>query len=286
MRPEPHPPPPATSLPLGPRSASWRIIREPAVIAGGAGRALLLQVSHPAVAAGVEQHSDYRADPWGRLFRTLDTMLKLAFAPPAVGQRKADLLARRHAVVHGRTDDGVAYDARDPELLLWVWATLVDSSVLAYRSGVGPLPPAVADRFVQEQQLVARACGLPAGLAPERASDLRRLVDEVVARDLRATATARTVAGQILRPPVPWPLQRVAGAGNALVTTALLPAELRAPLGLPWDARRARTAAVAFRAARAGAALTPRRLRHAPVAHLVRRPRPISARRSPGPTAA
>ncbi|MCU1453058.1 MAG: hypothetical protein JWN46_1204, partial [Acidimicrobiales bacterium] len=238
-----------TGLPLGPDSVSWLVIREPAVIASSAGRALLLQVAHPSVAAGVEQHSDYRAHPWGRLFRTLDTMLKLAFAPPAVGRRKAELLARRHGAVRGRTDDGTAYDARDADLLLWVWATLADSSLLGYRMSVGRLDEPLADRFVREQALIAMACGVPEGRAPETAADLRAYVDQVVATDLRVTDTARTVAEQILRPPVPWPVRPLAGAGNALVTTALLPASLREPLGLPWSPSRARAATAAFAAA-------------------------------------
>ncbi|MCU1352487.1 MAG: hypothetical protein JWM05_1696 [Acidimicrobiales bacterium] len=264
-------------LPLGPGSVSWRVVREPAVVGAGAGRALLLQVAHPAVAAGVAQHSDYQGDPWGRLFRTLDTMLKLAFAPAEVGARKADLLARRHATVHGRTDDGIPYDARDPDLLRWVWATLVDSSLCGYRRGVGPLSDRDADRFVQENTLIAQACGLPPGDGPTTAAELRRYVDDVVAHDLRVTDTARTVAAQILRPPVPWPVRPIAGASNALVTTALLPPSLRAPLGLPWGPGRARAARAAFAASRAASRVVPAFVRTAPVDHLVRRPRPLGA---------
>ena len=62
-----------TRLPLGPGTLTRRINLEPVILLGG-GRALLLQVAHPLVAAGVADHSDYRSDPWGRLVRTLETM--------------------------------------------------------------------------------------------------------------------------------------------------------------------------------------------------------------------
>src|SRR3954466_3650603 len=88
------------SLPLSRRSVSWRVNAEPFVFLGG-GRALLLQVAHPKVAPGGEQHSTYVSDPWGRLFRTVDVMAKLTFGAPAVSRARADMLTKMHRRVVG-----------------------------------------------------------------------------------------------------------------------------------------------------------------------------------------
>src|SRR5207245_8523126 len=113
---------PPASLPFRKGSVTWKVNMEP-VIALGGGRALLLQVLHPLVAAGVEQHSNFAQDPFRRGFRTADVMLKLAFGDEQVSQRQSDLLRRMHERVRGVSADGVAYDAMDPSLLVWVWAT-------------------------------------------------------------------------------------------------------------------------------------------------------------------
>ena len=73
---------------------TWRVNREAVLLAGG-GRALLLQVAHPSVAAGVAQHSDYDTDPYGRLFRTLDLVTKITFGRTATADRAAAQLAAR-----------------------------------------------------------------------------------------------------------------------------------------------------------------------------------------------
>jgi len=101
------------SLPLSRRSVSWKVLAEPAALLGG-GRAVLLQVAHPKVGAGVEQHSGYARDPSARLFRTVDVMAKLSFASPEVSARQARLLERVHRRVVGTTDDGQPYEALDP----------------------------------------------------------------------------------------------------------------------------------------------------------------------------
>src|SRR5215831_7976655 len=116
------------------RAGSWlrRIHGESALIFGG-GRALLLEVAHPLVAAGVAEHSKFRTDPLGRLRRTLDAMHAIGFGDRAAALAAARGVHRAHARVHGRlsADAGAAYPAgtpyhgREVELVVWVWATLV-----------------------------------------------------------------------------------------------------------------------------------------------------------------
>src|SRR6266513_343490 len=118
---------------FGPGSLTWRINGEAVLLLGG-GRALILQVAHPKVAAGVAEFSDYREDPWRRLYRTLDVTLKIAFGAP-------EGLRRAHHRVVGTDDRGEPYRALDPDLLLWVHATLIDTALTMYERYVGPLTP-------------------------------------------------------------------------------------------------------------------------------------------------
>src|SRR5919201_1926980 len=103
----------------GPGDVTWRVNREMVLLAGG-GRALLLQVAHPRVAAGVAQHSDYREDPWGRLFRTLDLTTRIVFGDRDASRQASRRLKQVHGRVHGVTKEpggrypvGTQYDARN-----------------------------------------------------------------------------------------------------------------------------------------------------------------------------
>src|SRR3954463_13256751 len=110
----------------GPDTVTWRVNREAVLLAGG-GRALLLQVAHPLVAAGVARHSTFETQPWTRLHRTLDLVTKITFGDRRTSELASARLRGVHARVQGTAADGTPYSARDPDLLLWVWATLVDS---------------------------------------------------------------------------------------------------------------------------------------------------------------
>ena len=179
---------------FGPGTVTWTVNRELVLLAGG-GRALLLQVAHPLVAAGVEQHSDYRRDPWGRLRRTLDLTTKIAFADPETARRARERVARTHRRVRGSAADGTPYDARDPALLLWVWATLADTSLLVFRRAVRPLGVAELDTYFAEQVRFAETFGIPAEMVPADWASFRAYFDGMVAHELRVTEAARAVAG-------------------------------------------------------------------------------------------
>src|SRR5260370_13856154 len=143
---------PADLLP--PNSVARRVGRELFGPLGGTA-SLLMQVAHPLVAAGVERHSDFRRDPFGRLRRTLNTTLAVVFAEP--GQARAALrrIDRRHGPVRGTTAEGRRYDARDPALLLWVQATLVLTSLRLYEAVLGRLSPVDREAYWQEAPPVA-----------------------------------------------------------------------------------------------------------------------------------
>ncbi|HMJ02466.1 MAG TPA: oxygenase MpaB family protein [Conexibacter sp.] len=228
---------------FGPDSVTWRVNRESVLLLGG-GRALLLQVAHPSVGAGVEQHSGYREDPWGRLFRTLDVTGRIVFGDSATVERASRRLRGVHRRVQGTIADGrtagAAYDAADHDLLLWVWATLVESALLVYTRYVRPLKVADVEAYYEEQKRFLAACGAPAETAPETYADFMAWYDRMVDEVLEVTPAAREVADAILHPrQFPLPLRPAFDVLN-LATVGLLPPTLREGYGLSWGPQRER----------------------------------------------
>jgi len=263
-------------LPLSRRSVSWRVNAEPGVFLGG-GRALLMQVSHPGVGAGVEQYSSYASDPWGRLFRTIDVMMKLSFGTPVQSARQQRLLANMHRRVVGTTDDGTPYSAMDPALQLWVWATLVDTAYRVYERLQGRLRPEELAQFYEEQQLVAYGCGVPRGGCPASWSEFQQYVDDVVATELRVTRAARAVAEAAMVPPLPGPAAALAGVPQRLVTVGLLPPSLRQQFGYQWTNADQRRLRHVWRAAALANRATPAPVRYLNAELTLRRSRPLRA---------
>jgi uncharacterized protein (DUF2236 family) len=226
---------------FGPDSLTWRVNREGALLLGG-GRALLLQVAHPLVAAGVAQHSNYREDPFGRLYRTLDTVTTIVFGTTPEAKAAAARLHRVHTRVKGEAHDGTPYVATDPELLMWVHATLVDTSLLVYENYIGPLSLDERERYYQEQTLLGEQYGIPREQQPATYRDFNDYFDETVnGGTLQVTDSLRDVSAATMRPKLPVPfLGRPVVEYFNLVTTALMPAWLREELGLAWGPRRER----------------------------------------------
>ncbi len=235
----------ATRSVFGPDTVTWRVNREAVLLLGG-GRALLMQVAHPLVAAGVAAHSDFQRQPLQRLWRTLDAMLTITFGGAANAMRAVHGIDRIHARVHGVLDAdvgpfqrGTAYDAKDPQLLLWVHATLVDTALQVYRLCVQPLSAHDERRYYDESKVVGRLLGVPNALLPPTLAAFRKYVGGVVDGDLLAVGPAsRDIAASILAPPVATALKPVFGVANAF-TVGLLPPVLRARYGLRWNAGRA-----------------------------------------------
>jgi uncharacterized protein (DUF2236 family) len=234
------PPPPEQGL-FRPESWLRRVSAESVLLLGG-GRALLLEVAHPLVAAGVAEHSRFREDPLGRLQRTLDAMSAIAFRGRREALEAARRVERAHARVRGRLSvdagrypAGTAYDGRDPELMLWVWATLVDTALVVTDRFIGPLAPEAREAYYADQRVVARVLGIPAERVPARSADFAAYFDAMLAGDaLAVTDTAREIAAAVLEPPIRLPTTGIA----RLVTAGLLPPRLREAFGLPWDAVR------------------------------------------------
>src|SRR2546421_2127774 len=138
---------------------TWRVDREAMVLLGSGSRALLLQVAHPKVAAAVAEHSRFRSDPVGRLRDTLDAIYAFAFADTSTAHQVIATITHLHSAVRGATPAGEPYAALDPHLLLWVYATLIDSSLVAYETFVAPLAPTDRDRYYAELRAVGPLWG-------------------------------------------------------------------------------------------------------------------------------
>ena len=222
------------------RADSWlRVVHAEGVLIFGGGRALLLEVAHPLVAAGVARFSDFRSDPFGRLRRTLEALRTLTFEPRDAALAMARHVERVHRPVRGtlsqgtpRYPVGTAYSGRDPASALWVWATLVDTSLVMYERFVAPLDGPAREAYYADQCVLGRLLGVPVALVPRSYAAFRRYF-EAVLRDgtLEVTAEGREIGRALL---AAW-----AGldAEDLLrdITVALLPESLRAPFGLVWD---------------------------------------------------
>jgi uncharacterized protein (DUF2236 family) len=248
-----------------PDSITWRVNQEPALLLGG-GRALLMQLAHPGVAAGVDDHSDFRKRPLRRLLRTLQLTMELSF-----GTRQQALAAARQINATHRRVQGPGYSATDPRLLLWVHATLLDSATLLYRTFVGPLSEAEEASYYAEAKLLGGLLGIPHAAYPPTLADFRAYMSAMLAgKELQVDDRARDLASYVLRPrlhAVPsvayWPIQAI--------TAALLPERLRRDYRLPLG----RSERLLFRALRAGLPVLvralPPRLRQVPPARRGRR---------------
>src|SRR5438093_9824206 len=129
----------------GPTSEAWALNREAMLLLGAGPRALLLQLAHPAVAAGVADHSDFRSDPWRRLQGTLESYLRIVYGTTTAARAEIRRLNELHRSITGPT-----YRARDPELSLWVHATLVDSTIVVADAWLARLPRARRERYYAE----------------------------------------------------------------------------------------------------------------------------------------
>jgi uncharacterized protein (DUF2236 family) len=251
---------------FGPDSVVWKIDRHLAVLLGSGSRALLLQVAHPSIAAAVAEHSRYRSDPIGRLRHTLEAIYAFAFADLEHATRMVHAINRRHARVVGATPDGAPYAALDPHLLLWVYATLIDSSLLAYETFVGPLSEAERETAYVEFQQAAHVWGIPREIFPPDLGGLRAWMDELIASgEVRVMPQGRHAGQIILKPPVWW-LPGWVMAPLEWVAVWLLPPTIRDGFGYGWGPRRERFMRVCAALSRRVVPRLPALVRDLPVA--------------------
>lgn len=255
--------------------------------------AMAMQVAHPGVGAGVDQHSVFRTDPWGRLERSLRSVQLWVYGGPEAAAEGRRLRAL-HRAVRGTDPHGRRYRALDPALYGWVHATGFPVMVHARRYlAARPWTAAEQERLYAEWRRVGLLLGLPPDALPPTAAEFWPVYRARLG-ELEPTAVLRELTDPRRRLPPPdrgpaavrlplrllWPLLAgPAARAQAFWTTGLMPPEARAAVGLPWTERQERRLRRLGRLLARTVPRLPERLRYLPLAHRARR----AARRSAGP---
>jgi uncharacterized protein (DUF2236 family) len=251
---------------FGPGSLMWRIDKEAAIFLG-AGRALVLQLAHPWVAAAISQHSRVLADPIGRFHGTFSFMFTMVFGTTEQALAAARRLHDRHARISGSLPEragpfaaGSRYRANDLAALRWVHATLIDTALVAHELIHPPLSPEDRERYWGEARLFAALFGIPQDALPPSWADFVCYNEQMWRSDvLTVSDEARKIAGAVL-----------SGAGTRLlmpswyraVTAWLLPTRLQDDFGLLYDESERRKADRALAVLRHVYPRMPNRLSH------------------------
>jgi uncharacterized protein (DUF2236 family) len=226
------------------------------LLLGAGPRALLLQIAHPSVAEGVDRFSGFRDDPWARLSSTIASYLRIVYGAPGAAEAEVARLVRLHGPIRGDVRDATArargfrsYRATDPELGLWVHATLVDSTIVAYDAWIEPLERQRRERYYAETVPLGQAFGIPPELLPGDLVAFEAYIASMIGPGgpVVPTPTARELGRTILHPPLGTIHHRLRTARPVLdaipatlydwtlwPAVGLLPAAIRDGYGIAW----------------------------------------------------
>lgn len=218
-----------------------RIYREGAVLLSG-GRAILLQLAHPFVAAGVDDHSNFQSEILKRLYRTLLFMQNLVFDDRRRVEKTLDHFHDMHERIRGRLAHdagcfhaGTPYSGRDPQAKLWVHATFIDTSLKVYERFVTSLSDEERHSYYSDTLLIARLMEIPDEILPSTLEEFHDYMKSMLSSDtLAVTETARRLGNAVLYPQVGFFPSLSAGLLR-FVTAGILPERFRREYGLKWD---------------------------------------------------
>ena len=261
---------------FGPDSVTWRIHGDPSMAVAGF-RALLLQAVHPLVMAGFDDNSFFRTDPWGRLRRTGDWVSAVTYGTT----REAEQAGAGLRAIHARLATGVeaesgqTYRVDDPELLLWVHCTEVESFLSTFRRCGGRLGNGDANRYVDEMRQSARLVGLDVDQVPRTEHGIEEYYRSVRPR-LRVTAIARRNTMWGFAPPMPLWLSlatpaRPAWAALMATAAGMLPRWARRLYGFPGLPTTDLYASLSGRIVRTGLVALPGGITQSPASRNARR---------------
>ncbi len=186
---------------FGPRAVAWRVHGDVTSMMVGGIAGLLLQMLHPAVLAGVWDHSNFSNDMSGRLRRTARFISLTTYGGKEEAQAAIARVRAIHGRVHGVLPNGASYAANDPSLLAWVHVTETTSFLNAWIRYAEPgMTAADQDRYFAEMARVAEPLG--ADPIPRTRAEARRLIETMRPRLLRDART-RAVARLVLDQPAP-----------------------------------------------------------------------------------
>ncbi|CAL77492.1 conserved hypothetical protein [Bradyrhizobium sp. ORS 278] len=231
---------------VGPDSMMWRVHREAALFLG-AGRALLLQLAHPWVSAGIAEQSKVFADPLGRFHRTFSIVYTMVFGTREQAVAVARRLNRRHGAVEGLMTEtagpytaGSRFLANDVDALRWVHATLVETAMMSYGLLCPPLSPAEREQYWREAMRFAGLFGIPRAALPSDWTSFKAYTAAMMDQEtLTVSTAARDIAQRIFAGEATW-----IGPPRwfTALTAEMLPERLRLAFDLPYGARERRSA--------------------------------------------
>jgi uncharacterized protein (DUF2236 family) len=263
-----------------PANSMIRRLHRERVVAFSGMRALLMQACDPRAVVGFRRHSVVFDDPQTRLLRTDEWMSRIYFGTTEEATRTGAAVRAMHVRVRGRTSEaygpipkGTPYHASEPKLALWVLATLAESALVYFERVFGRLSRGERDSYWSDYRRVGELLGLPPASMPATEGELREYIGGRL-RDgsLWISDEQRELAVAIvLDPPVTgWVRAAVTPVTETvkLISTGLLPAEIRGLLGLPWDPAREALLRSAMLQLRAGTHLWPDAIRLHPAARI------------------
>ena len=235
-------------------------------------RAILLQFAHPLIAAGVHDHSGFRASPLAavkRLRHTVRAMLAITFGTDAERERAISAILAIHRRVNGHLSQqvgpfpaGTRYSAEDPDLVLWVHLTLTESIIDVYERLVAPLTAADRDEYCASCVPVALALGADAALVPHSWNELRAGLERFYTSGVIVVGPDARLLGQAVVRPRGTALAGPATWMNEVLTTGLLPAHIREQYGWRWNPHRERSFAAIVKTLKLARRWLPKRVAH------------------------
>jgi len=256
---------------VGPGSVTWKIHRERLLILGW-GRAVLMQVAHPKIAEAVYAHSYFSRSGQAyikRLRGTIGAMLSMTFDPPEVALATIEHINQVHERVHGEMSGHcppyaphTPYSALEPDLLLWVYLTLLDSHVRTYEMLIAPLTGREKDAYVRESRLGGELLRIPPQMLPPTWEEVRVEVDRrLEGSEITVCEHAREIARMLAQPPLVRPARSLFGLWK-VISVGMLPEKLREQYGFGWDVGQSLTYAAAVRVIKTTLPLLPDRARY------------------------
>lgn len=225
---------------FGPDSMMWRLSRHALFGAHGAGRALLLQIAHPWVTQGVDEHSKTRADPLGRAKRTFTTVLSIVYGNLEQATKYARAVHNVHSRIQGAMHyeagafgEGSQYMANEANAMLWVHATLWDTTVMMYELFRRPLSREEKDQFYEETRLFAYMFGIPDEILPPDWESFMEYNRSMWKSDQLVVTDATRELTSFLFTPLHFTLTPAMG-WLKIATAATLPPRLRDDFGLVY----------------------------------------------------
>jgi uncharacterized protein (DUF2236 family) len=234
----------------GPGSLVWqRMADDRGLLIGGA--TLVLQVAEPVVGAGVEQHSNFKAEPWRRLYGTLLSLTTIVYGTTAEACAEVERLRVMHRTIRGVDDAGRRYAALQPAPWAWVHGTLAWSVIRLNELFRTPFTEAETEQYWRDWLEVGRLLGVRDGDLPPTYAQFCALIDAAAGRRLEDNRSVRDVVRSVSLIPAPAPLRFLGpvwrllvggpvGALSRVVTVGALPPAVADRLGLALTDREQR----------------------------------------------